>query len=442
MSTNPFGAASHGNLFADADMRALLSDTRHIAAMVEAELALARAQAACGIIPRDAADAIAAVAGTFVADAEALGVGSENSGVPVPALVAQLRKAVGGEAATHIHWGATSQDIMDTALVLVLREVIARFDTRLTELSDALAALARAHADTLMLARTRMQQAAPTTFGLKVAGWRQPVVRQRARLAELSPRLLVAQLGGAAGTLAPLEGGGAEVRARFAVELGLGAAPTPWHNQRDTMAEFAGWLSLLTGALGKMGLDIGLLAQSEVGEVRETDAAGKGGSSTLPQKSNPVSSEILVTLARYNANELGAMHQAMLHEGERSGAAWSLEWLALPNMILAASGALEHACRLARNLVVDAGRMEANVEATNGLCLAEAVSFALSRCMPRAEAQSLTTSACRRAGAGEGHLIDLVSAETDAPVDWTLVRDPRNWLGDARTFVSAALAIG
>ncbi len=439
MSADPFGAPSHGNLFADAGMRALLSDERHIAAMVEAEVALARAQAACGMIPDAAARAIADAAGTFSADAEDLGAGTESAGVPVPALVAQLRKSVGGDAATHVHWGATSQDIMDTALVLVLREVIARFDTQLGALGDALARLARDHADTLMLARTRLQQAAPTSFGLKVAGWREPVVRQRARLSELSSRLLVAQLGGAAGTLAPLGDKGADVRAAFAAELGLGLTPLPWHVQRDALAEFASWLSLTTGVLGKIGLDVGLLAQSEVGELRETGEAGKGGSSTLPQKANPVGSEILVTLARYNANELGAMHQALLHEGERSGAAWSLEWLSLPNMILAASGSLAHALRLAENLVVDANRMQANIDATNGLCLAEAVSFALSQHLPRAEAQALTTAACLRAGAGEGHLVDIIAVETDVSVDWVHVRNPRNWLGDSRKFVEAAL---
>ncbi len=185
---------------------------------------------------------------------------------------------------------------------------------------------------------------------------------------------------------------------------------------------------------------MGLLAQSEVGELRETGEVGKGGSSTLPQKANPVRSEILVTLARYNANELGAMHQALLHESERSGAAWSLEWLSLPNMILAASGALAHATQLAENLVVDAKRMQANIDAANGLCLAEAVSFALSVHLPRTEAQTLTAAACRRAGGGEGHLIDLVAGETNAPVDWVQVRDPRNWLGDARKLVSSALA--
>ena len=441
MTTNPFGAPSHGNLFSTSEMRTLWSDARRSAAMIDVEAALARAQGACGVIPRESAEAISTALDGFVADNAALGEGSESAGVPVPALVGQLRKAVGGEAARFIHWGATSQDIIDTALVLILRETITGFETVLESVADALAELARAHGETVMLARTRMQQAAPTIFGLKVAGWRAPLLRNRERLDQLKPRLLVAQLGGAAGTLAPLGDKAGDVRARFAEELGLGLTATPWHTQRDIPGEFADWLTLTTDALGKIGLDVGMLAQSEVGELRETGEAGRGASSTLPQKSNPVSSEVLVTLARYCANNVGAMHQAALHEGERSGASWSLEWLTLPNMVLALSGSLAHAHRIATGLMVNADRMRTNIDATNGLCLAEAVSFALSDHMPRAEAQSLVTEMCGLAMQGDQHLIDLVRAQTDAPVDWEAVRRPENWLGGAAVFLEEALSL-
>lgn len=439
MTTGPFGAPSYGNLFSTAEMRALWSDDRRCAAMIEVEIALAQAQAACDVIPRQSADAIRAQLDGFVMDNEALGAGSESAGVPVPALVAQLRDAVGGEAARAIHWGATSQDIIDTALILVLRETVAQFETVLDRVISALAGLTREHAETVMLARTRMQQAAPTTFGLKVAGWRGPLIRNRERLAQLKPRLLVAQLGGAAGTLAPLGDKATDVREAFARELGLGLTSGPWHTQRDNLGEFANWLTLMTGALGKIGLDVGLLAQSEVGEVRETGEAGRGGSSTLPQKANPVSSEVLVTLARYNANSLGAMHQAALQEGERSGAAWSLEWLTLPDMVLALSGALAHAERISTGLMVNTDRMRANIDATNGLCLAEAASFALSAHMPRAEAQALVTEACHQALQDGTHLIELLRATSDTPVDWDAVRRPENWLGGARDFAKQAL---
>lgn len=440
MIADPFGAPSHGELFASAEMRDLLSDARRCAAMVQVEIALAKAQAACGVVPEDAARAIEDALEDFVVDAAGLGQGTEAAGVPVPALVAQLRHAVGGEAAQWVHWGATSQDILDSAQSLLFRDAIAGLGASLDRVIAELGARTDEHIDTVMLARTRMQQAAPTSFGLKVAGWREPLLRNRDRLTELKPRLLVAQLGGAAGTLAPLGEHGAAVRVRFADELGLGLTATPWHSQRDRLVEFANWIALMTGALGKIGLDVGLLAQSEVGEVRETGEAGRGGSSTLPQKSNPVSSEILVTLARYNAHSLGALHQAMLHEGERSGSAWSLEWLVLPNMLLALSGSLAHAERLAGGLMVDRDRMHANIEATNGLCLAEAAAFALSAHMPRADAQALVTATCREVTETGGHLVDILAAATRAPVDWAAVRRPQNWLGSAEGFVTASRA--
>ncbi len=439
MTADPFGAPSHGNLFSTADMRLLWSDTRRCAAMIEAEVALARAQAKCNVIPQEAAASISSALAGFVLDSAALGAGSESAGVPVPALVAQLRNQVGGGAANHIHWAATSQDIVDTALVLILRETITDFESALGHVTTALAKMARTHAETVMLARTRMQQAAPTTFGLKVASWRAPLVRNRERLDQLKSRLLVVQLGGAAGTLAPLGNKARDVRVAFAEELGLGLTAMPWHTQRDSLGEFADWLALTTDALGKIGLDVGILAQSEVGELRETTESGRGGSSSLPQKSNPVSSEILVTLARYNANSVGAMHQAALHEGERSGASWSLEWLTLAHMVLALSGALAHASRIADGLIVNADRMRANIDATNGLCLAEAVSYALTEYMPRAEAQDLVTAKCVEAMERGQNLIDLVRAGTDVPVDWKRIDRPENWIGGAREFLDDAL---
>jgi len=286
-----------------------------------------------------------------------------------------------------------------------------------------------------------MQQAAPTTFGLKVVNWREPLLGICARLHELRSRLLVVQLGGAAGTLAPLGVYGQAVREKMAGLLGLGVTNMPWQNQRDGIAEFASWLSLTTGALGKMGLDIGLLAQSEVGELRETGELGKGGSSTLPQKSNPVGSELLVTLARYNANAVAGIHQAFLPEGERSGAVWSLEWLTLPGMILAASGALAHSVRLASGLVVNADRMLANIDATNGLCLAEAASFALAVYMPKAEAQTLVTEACGETSRSGQNLIAVLESRTDAPVDWRALERPENYLGSSAAFIAAALKV-
>ncbi len=439
MTADPFSAPSLGELFAPAAMRRLLADERRVRAMVRTEIALARANARCGIIPEEAARAIEKALADCRPDLGGLGCGTEAAGVPIPELVVQLRAQVGGTAGEYVHWGATSQDVIDTALVLVLGEALDRLELQLGELIDALGRLAHRHRDTVMLARTRMQQAAPTTFGLKVAGWREPLCRSRARLDELRPRLLVVQLGGAAGTLAPWGADGPAVRAALAEELGLGVPALPWHTQRDGIVELAGWLGLVTGALGTIGVDVGLLAQSEVGEVAETAEAERGGSSTLPQKNNPVSSEMLVALARYNANAVAAMHQALLHEGERSGAAWALEWLTLPGMVLTASGALRHAHRVVGGLVVDAARMHRNLEANGELCLASSAVFALARSMPRSQAQSLVRCACREAQATGERLTTVLARRTEGSLPWDGFADPARHTGAAGTLVDAAL---
>ena len=406
-------------LLDDPEVAALLGDAAQARAMVEVEIALARVQADLGVIPADAGRAIEAALADFAPDLDGLAAGTAAAGIPIPALVAQLRRAVGEPAATYVHWGATSQDIVDTALVLRLREVLAVLEVRLDRLGAALARLAREHRDTVLVARTRYQQALPTTFALKVAGWLAPLARHRDRLRELEPRLLAVQFGGAAGNLAALGDRGVGVMEALAAELGLACPPMPWHSQRDSVAEFASWLALVTGTLGKLGQDVLLMAQNEVGELRE--AAG-GGSSTMPQKSNPIRSEALVTLARRNATLVAGLHQAMLHAHERDGAAWQLEWGILPDMVSGTAAALDHAACLAETMVVDGRRMAATLASTGGLLLAEAASFALSEHMPRAEAQALVKRACAAAIASGRDLLAVVSEQTDAPVDWPRLR--------------------
>jgi 3-carboxy-cis,cis-muconate cycloisomerase len=409
------GTAIFGALLADAEAASILGDAAQARAMVRVERALAESEGRLGVIDREAAAAIVSALAGFEPDLADLARGTAEAGVPVPALVAQLRRAVGGEAAGFVHWGATSQDIVDTALVLQLREALALLEARLADLIDALAGLADTHRGLATVARTRFQQAVPTTFGLKAASWLAPLPRHRQRLAELKPRLLVVQFGGAAGNLSALGSRGVEVMEALACEVGLGCPAMPWHSQRDTLAELASWLALLTGSLGKLGLDVLLLAQNEVGEVREAQG---GGSSTMPQKSNPVRAEALVALARRNATLVGGMHDAMLHALERDGAAWQLEWALLPEMVEATAAALAHARELARTLVVDAGRMRAVLDAARGLPLAEAVSFALAPHLPRAEAQALVKQASREAAASGKDLIEVVAARTGAPIDW------------------------
>lgn len=406
-------------LLSDPEVAGLLDDAAQARAMVRVERALAVVEGRLGVIEPAAASAIDQRLAGFAPDLAGLDRGTGEAGVPVPALVGQLRSRVGGEAAGFVHWGATSQDIIDTALVLQLREALALLGGRLTDVIAALSELADAHRATVAVARTRFQQAVPTSIGLKAAVWLAPLLRHRARLAELRPRLLVVQFGGAAGNLSALGDQGIAVMAGLAGELGLGCPALPWHAQRDTLAELASWLALVTGSLGKFGLDLLLLAQSEVGEVRE---ARGGGSSTMPQKANPVLSEALLTLARRNATLLAGMFQAVPHALERDGAAWQLEWAVLPDMVETTAAALAHAGELARTVIVDPARARAVLDAALDLPLAEAVSFALAEQMPRARAQELVKQAAREATASGRKLLDVMAARDGAGIDWEQVR--------------------
>jgi len=430
-----------GPLFAEREIAALFDDATTVQSMAAVEAALARAEAGLGLIPPEAAERINASVDGFAADLDAIGAGSEEAGVPVIEFVRQFRAHVGGEAAQWVHWGATSQDIVDTALVLRLRDALVRISDRLDRVIDALATLADAHRGTVMAGRTRYQQALPVSFGLKCAGWMLPLVRCRDRLAELRPRLLVVQFGGAAGTLAALGDHGVAVMQALAAELELDCPPTPWHAQRDGIAELGSWLSLITGALGKLGQDAILLAQTEIGEIDESAGGGRGGSSTMPQKANPVTGEALVTAARMNATLLGGLHQAQIQEHERGGAGWQLEWATLPTMVVNAGSALAKAEALLARIDVSAERMRSNLGPDTGLILAEAASFALAAHLPRPQAQALVKDACRAVLSEGGHLVDALRSRTEAPLDWDRLRDPTGYLGANDALIDRALAV-
>lgn len=437
MSTTPFDSAFLGPLLSDAEVAGLLDDRAQIGAMLRVEAALARAEGLCGVIPEGAAERIAGIAEALDLDPAALAEGTARDGIPVPALVTILRDAVGGDEAAFVHWGATTQDVMDTGLVLRLRAILDILDTRLAGLTARLADLAKAERDTVMIARTRGQQATPTSFGLKVAGWLAPLQRHRARLKELRPRLEVLSFGGAAGNLSALGDQALAVEAALSAELALPAPALPWHSQRDGLVELGNWLGLVSGSLGKLAGDVLLLCQNEVGELREGNG---GGSSTLPNKANPIRSEAILSLARHCTGLSAQLQQAALHNHERDGVAWQLEWLVLPQMILAGAAVLRHAVDLIDDLQVDRGRMLANVEATRGLALAEAASFALSTHLPRPQAQALVKEACREVLASGGNLIDLLAQRSDAPVDWAALRDPARQTGAAGDFIDRILA--
>jgi 3-carboxy-cis,cis-muconate cycloisomerase len=435
MTASPFDSLVLREHLSDPQAARLFSDAAEIRAMLLVEGALAKAQGELGMIPEISARAIHRVAREAALDPAALAAGTAEAGVSVPAFVEAFRAAMPApEHAAWIHHGATSQDILDTALVLRLRPFMDQLDARLAAILRALGAAARAHRDLPMAARTRGRIAAPTTFGARVAAWGAPLLRARARLAELRPRLLVVSLAGASGTLAAFGPRAAELPPKLAAELDLGAPDLPWHAGRDALAELGAALAILTGSLGKMGTDLLRLGQSEVGEVR---AGAGGGSSTMPHKSNPVGAEALVALARLASRLSGGLQEALLAEHERDGAARTLEWLTLPQLCLAAAGAARHAEAAAGDLRPDGARMAANLAATNGLAMAEAASLRLAGTLPRPRAQAVVEAACARAAA-EGRGLAEVLAETPeaAGIDWAAALDPAACTGEAAAFAA------
>ncbi|NIZ02020.1 3-carboxy-cis,cis-muconate cycloisomerase [Thalassospira lucentensis] len=437
MTISPFDSALLGDLFADPEIAALFDDSAQIASMLLFESALASAQAHAGLIPDESARKIAEICRDFQPDPASLAAGTARAGVSVPALVKALKAEIGVEDARFVHFGATSQDVVDTALVLRLRDVVSIIRRRIRKLAKLLSTHAETHRNTVMMGRTRSQQAVPTTFGLKAAGWLAPLVRIDRRIEGLSQDLLRLSFGGAAGTLASLGAKAAEVESNLAEELELETSDMPWHAQRDVLVDFAAQLTALTGALGKMGQDLVLLAQSEIAEVQP----GKGGgSSTMPHKSNPVQAEMLVTLAQFNAGQLGVFSQAQVHAHERSGSSWLLEWLTLPQMIMAAGTALAQAVDIVPNLKINADRMAENLDLSRGAMLAEAATFALADHVGRDAAETLVKDGLAKSAENATNLFDELPKLTDAPLDWAALRDPANYVGQSNAYIDRVVA--
>ncbi|MBL29316.1 MAG: 3-carboxy-cis,cis-muconate cycloisomerase [Rhodospirillaceae bacterium] len=363
--TANFEPGLYDDLFGTDAMRALFSDPRRIAYMLEAEAALARAEAKVGLVPAEAAAAITSAAQSLVPDIHALREGTAKTGQPITALIRALAEATGPEAGLWVHWGATTQDIVDTALVLQLREALAAIEADLVGLISALADRAEQHRDTVMIGRTFQQQALPVTLGYKCALWLAPFVDHLARLEELRPRLLRVQLGGPVGTLDSFGDNGRAVVEAFAQELGLGVPEAPWHSRRDSLVEFVAVLGLIAGNLAKFAGDIVLMAQTEVGEVAEPVEPGRGGSSSMPHKRNPVQAAHIRAAASSIQAQVAPMMTAMAGEHERAAGAWQSEALALPQAVILTAGALAQADDLARRFTVDTERMRANLGGTN-----------------------------------------------------------------------------
>ncbi len=343
MTVSAFDHPLLSQLVGDDEVAAYFGFEAELFAAVAFESALAESCAEAGLISHESARAIVTGLGTFRPDMARLAAGTRRDGLMVPDLVTQMRAHIGAPHGHHLHFGATSQDVTDTGLVLRLAEVLGVMDKRLECLIEALKETERRYGAHRLTGVTRMQRALPISVADRMRTWIAPLERHRARLAELKPRLIVLQLGGAVGTLHAFNGLGETVARIMATRLGLGLPVHPWHVERDNLAEFANWLSLVSGALGKMGQDLLLMAQNSLGEAIFIDG---GGSSAIPHKQNPIAAEILVTLARFNAVLLAAMHGAQIQENERSGSAWTLEWLVLPQMAVATAGGVKRATEM------------------------------------------------------------------------------------------------
>ncbi|MDT8326973.1 MAG: 3-carboxy-cis,cis-muconate cycloisomerase [Roseovarius sp.] len=326
-----------GGLFADDAAGVIWSPERQLAHMLSFEAAYSRALGAVGVVETAKADKAAKLIAGFDVDIANLRVGTARDGLPVPALVAQLRAGAAPDLSDAIHKGTTSQDVMDTALALTIKDMNALLSTRLKALDGGLGRLIETFGTQPLMGRTRMQAAMPITVADRIATWQTPLHDHLARLAQMRPRVERLQLGGAAGDRQEMAGKGADMARMIADDLGLYCPDRPWHAMRDGLADYGGLLSLITGTLGKMGQDIALMAQQGVGEIT---LAGGGGSSAMPHKQNPILAELLVTLARFNATQVAGLHHTMVHEQERSGAAWALEWMILPQMALATARSL------------------------------------------------------------------------------------------------------
>jgi 3-carboxy-cis,cis-muconate cycloisomerase len=435
-------------LFGTEEAEAAFSDRARLQGMLDFEAALARAQARLGVVPEKAAPTIAAKARAELFDLGHLAEATAMAGNPAIPMVKRLTALVAEadpEAARFVHWGATSQDAMDTGLVLQLRAFLGPLGADLARLATALARLAEMHGRTAMVGRTWLQHALPVTFGLKAAGWLDAIQRHRQRLGELEPRLLVVQLGGAAGTLASLGDRGIEVTDALAAELDLGAPALPWHGARDRVAELATFLGLLAGTLGKIARDVALLMQTDVGEAFEPAGEGRGGSSTMPHKRNPVACAAVLAAAVRAPGLVATMLAGMVQEHERGLGGWHAEWETLPELAVLAAGALRWTAETVEGLEVDAGRMRRNLDVTHGLILAEAVQMALGARIGRQAAHALLERASKRALAEGRHLGEALAAEPEvtahlAPADLDRLLDPLNYLGAAAQLIDRALA--
>ncbi len=424
-------------------MREVFSDRALVGRYVEVEIALARAEAKCGVIPTEAAEAIAKQANASTLDFDLLRQETDNVGYPILPLVLQLARQC-GDAGRYVHWGATTQDIMDSAVVLQLREAFRHIEEDISTIRRTLAYLSRRYRDTPMAGRTHLQQALPITFGYKTSIWLAMFDRHAERLEQLKPRVLVGQFAGAAGTLASLGQKGFEVQQALCEELGLAVPESTWHVARDGFAEAINFLALVTGSLGKIALDIMIMASTEFAEVYEPFVKGRGASSTMPQKRNPISSELMLAAAKAVRQHAGLMLDAAIQDFERATGPWHAEWIAIPESFVLTSGALHQAKFALSGLIVDEAQMAKNLDISRGLIVAEAVMMGLAPQLGRQEAHDVVYEACRHANEAHVSLQEALLADPriTSRIDRETIErltSPRNYLGLAPQMVDRVL---
>lgn len=444
MPVNPADSPVLGALYGTDAMRAAMGESAFLQRMLDFEAALARAQSKLGIVPVPAASAITEAATVDKLDLKALADATRNTGYPVVGLVKQLTAASGPDAGRWTHWGATTQDVMDTAVVLQMRQGLALIRGELLELNGALAALAKRHRGTIMAGRTHLQHALPVTFGYKVAVWLSPLITMVERLDQLRPRVERLEFGGAAGTLASLGTQGIAVQRELARELGLACPDIPWHVARDGIAEAINFLGLICGALSKIATDVILLMQTEVAEVNEPHVFGRGGSSTMPQKRNPISCEYIIAQSRGVHALVPQVLAAMAQDQERGTGPWQTELLAIGQAFNLTHGALAQARFLAEGLVVDPARMLKNLAATGGLIASEQVMMELAPILGRGEAHHIVNKACDVAIARGIPLAQALQQEPEIasrvePAQIAAMCNPENYLGSTLAFVDQVL---
>ena len=445
MASTIIDSAIFQGIFSSDAMRQVWSDENRTQKYLDIEAALARVQGRLGLIPQEAADEIVSHCHLDQIDMLELRAQTERIGYPILGVVSQLNALCRDKLGEYCHWGATTQDITDTATVLQIREALALVDADLAAISNALAELARKHRLTPMIGRSNLQQAIPVTFGYKMAGLLSAIERHRTRLEQLRPRVLVGEFAGAAGTLASLATGAMETQAGLCAELALSQPDIAWHTIRDNIAEVGCFLGLVGGTLGKLSMDVKLMMQTEIGEVFEPYAHGRGSSSTMPQKRNPISSCYIHAQISVVRQHAAALLDAMVADHERSTGPWQIEWIVLPEAFCLMAGALKQSRFVLEGLEVDAQRMRENIDLTGGLVMSEAVMMGLGPYIGREYAHDLVYDICREAVKQKRPLLDLLCEhpEINTHLDRAALArlcDPAHYLGQSGLMVDRVLS--